>query len=52
MRKFIKSEILVHEFFKEKIISLKEKDKVVFFMKNSEKFRKAEKVHHRALFGC
>ena len=38
-----KSEILVHEFFKEKIISVKEKDKVVFFMKNSKNLEKQKK---------
>ena len=37
------SEILVHEFFKEKIISVKEKDKVVFFMKNSKNLEKQKK---------
>ena len=37
------SEILVHEFFKEKIISVKEKDKVVFFVKNSKNLEKQEK---------
>ena len=37
------SEILVHEFFKEKIISLKEKDKVVFFVKNSKNLEKQKK---------
>ena len=38
-----KSEILVHEFFKEKIISVKEKDKVVFFVKNSKNLEKQKK---------
>nr|WP_164467608.1 ComEC/Rec2 family competence protein [Cloacibacterium normanense] len=38
-----KSEILVHEFFKEKIISVKEKDKVVFFVKNSKNIEKQKK---------
>ena len=37
------SEILVHEFFKEKIISVKEKDKVVFFVKNSKNIDKQKK---------
>ena len=37
------SEILVHEFFKEKIISVKEKDKVVFFVKNSKNLEKQKK---------
>lgn len=37
------SEILVHEFFKEKIISVKEKDKVVFFVKNSKNIEKQKK---------
>ena len=37
------SEILVHEFFKEKIISVKEKDKVVFFLKNSKNLEKQKK---------
>lgn len=37
------SEILVHEFFKEKIISIKEKDKVVFFVKDSKNFEKQKK---------
>ena len=37
------SEILVHEFFKEKIISVKEKDKVVFFVKNSKNLEKQRK---------
>ena len=38
-----KSEILVHEFFKGKIISVKEKDKVVFFVKNSKNLEKQKK---------
>lgn len=37
------SEILLHEFFKQKIISVKEKDKVVFFMKNSKNLEKQKK---------
>lgn len=37
------SEILIHEFFKEKIISVKEKDKVVFFVKNSKNLEKKKK---------
>lgn len=37
------SEILVHKFFKEKIISVKEKDKVVFFVKNSKNLEKQKK---------
>jgi len=37
------SEILIHEFFKEKIISVKEKDKVVFFVKNSKNLEKQKK---------
>ena len=37
------SEILIHEFFKEKIISVKEKDKLVFFVKNSKNIEKQKK---------
>ncbi|WDT69160.1 ComEC family competence protein [Cloacibacterium sp. TD35] len=40
---YSKSEVIVHEFFTHKIISVKEGDKIVFFLKDSKNFEKQKK---------